>query len=108
MGKNITSKKGKSKQYHLPFDIKAVGKYIKRGRGEGGLKIRRRKSRLKNWGWEKNQVVGNFIHPCINANPESWKINNEKKNFLHDIYRGFDGLFFLTILMLQKMTYYAL
>ena len=35
LGKNIVrGKKGKGKQYHLPFTIEAVGKNIKLGRGE--------------------------------------------------------------------------
>ena len=32
-------KKGKRKQYHLLYNIKAVGKNIKLGRGEGGRKL---------------------------------------------------------------------
>ena len=35
MGKNITSKKAKGKQYHIPYDIKAVWKNINLGRREG-------------------------------------------------------------------------
>ena len=33
VGKNITWKKGK--QYHVPYNIEAVGKNLKFGRGEG-------------------------------------------------------------------------
>ena len=29
---------GKGQQYHLPYDIKVIGKKIRRERGEGGLK----------------------------------------------------------------------
>ena len=45
MGKQI---KGKGKQYHLPYNIKAVGKNIK---WETARKFWRRKSRLKKGGW---------------------------------------------------------
>ena len=47
MGKNITSKMGKWKQYHLPHDIEAAEKNSKKERGEGGLKIWGRKSSFK-------------------------------------------------------------
>ena len=32
VGKNVTWKKGKGKKYHLPCNIEAAGKNIKRGR----------------------------------------------------------------------------
>ena len=35
VGNNITWKKGKGRQYHLPNNIQAVGKNIKWGKGEG-------------------------------------------------------------------------
>ena len=39
-GKYYHGKEGKGKHYHLPFNIKAVGKNIKWGRAEGGQKLR--------------------------------------------------------------------
>ena len=59
VGKIIT---WKGKQYHLPFNIEAVGKHIKWGKGTEslGMKIKI----LKSEGGEEYQVVGNFIHPC--------------------------------------------
>ena len=51
MGKNITEKKGKGKQLHLPYDIKAVGKNIMRGRGTENLG---KKFKIKNVGGGNN------------------------------------------------------
>ena len=53
MGKNITWKRGRGKQYHLPYIVESVGKNIKWGRGDWD----------GNFG-DENQVVGNFIYPC--------------------------------------------
>ena len=48
-------------QYHLPFDIKAVGENIKWGRGERELKFEEKNSsHLKKVG-EEYKVVGNII-----------------------------------------------
>ena len=55
--KRINEEEGK--QYHLSYNIKAVGKNIKWGGGEGGQKIQIKKK----WEGEEYQVVGNFIHP---------------------------------------------
>ena len=41
VGKEISSKKGEEKQYHLSYDINAVGKNIEWGRGAGtGMEIK--------------------------------------------------------------------
>ena len=42
-----------------------VGKNIKWGRGERGLKFGEENKDLKNGGGEEYQVVGNFIHSSI-------------------------------------------
>ena len=63
MGKNIV-KRERGKQYHLPYDSKAVGKTIKWGRGEGNGNFWKILKILKNEDGEEYQVVGNFIHPC--------------------------------------------
>ena len=46
MGKNITWKRGMCKQYHLPYDIKAIGKNIKWGKGTENLG---KKIKIKKW-----------------------------------------------------------
>ena len=52
VGKNLTwKKKGKGKQCHLPYNIEAIGKNIKWGKGEGVRTFRGRKSKLKIWEW---------------------------------------------------------
>ena len=62
MGKNIIRKKRKGKQYHPPYNIKALGKNTKRGKGDGNF---RDENQDKNHGvWEEYQLVWNFIHPC--------------------------------------------
>ena len=58
VGKNIAWKKGQGKQYCLSYIIGVVGKYIEWAKGKG-MQI------LKNMGGEEYQVVGNFIHPCL-------------------------------------------
>ena len=64
-------KKGKRKQYHLSYDITALGKDIKLGRissCEEGQKIWGRKSRLREMAQgEEYQVVGNFKHPFLHV-----------------------------------------
>ena len=65
MGRNKTWKKGKGEAISSSDDFKAVGKNIKWGTGEGGLKIWGRKS---NAGGEEYQVEGDFIHPCFYFN----------------------------------------
>ena len=61
VGKNIKRKRGKGKQYHLPFNIKSVGKNIKFERGDlnesFGEEIKIKKGR-----WEEYQVAGTFLH----------------------------------------------
>ena len=47
VGKKIILKKAKGKQYHLPYDIKDVGKNIKWERWEGGLKLGEENQALK-------------------------------------------------------------
>ena len=55
VGKDITLKKGK--QYHLPFNIEAVGKSDRNFGEENKI--------LKSWGGEEYQVVTwNFVKPC--------------------------------------------
>ena len=49
-------KKGKGKQYYLPYKIKVVGKNITTILGKK-IKV------LQNGDGEEYQVVGNFIHP---------------------------------------------
>ena len=49
VGKNITCKRGKGKQYRLPLYIKVVGKNIKWGRGEVG-----KKQKIQKMGMGKN------------------------------------------------------
>ena len=53
----------KGKQYHLPYDIKAVGKNTKWGRGKGGLNLTRNSRLKKKSGGEEYQVEENFIRP---------------------------------------------
>ena len=50
----------KGKQYHLPYNIKAVGKNIKWGRRR---KFGEESENLKNVGGEEYRVIGNYIHP---------------------------------------------
>ena len=55
--KNITWKKGKGKQFHLPYNNKAFGKNINWGRGR---KFWGRKIKIfENGGGEKYEAVGN-------------------------------------------------
>ena len=61
VGKNMTWKK--AKQYHLPYNIKAVGKNIKMGKG---MEILGKKIKIfKNGGGEEYQVVRDFYTPFI-------------------------------------------
>ena len=57
VGKNITRKKGKGKQYYFSFHFEAVGKNIKWEKEVGGRTFWRRKLRFKNCGGEAYQVV---------------------------------------------------
>ena len=51
-------KKGKGKQYYLPFNTKAVRMNIKRERGEGtGILGRKIKIKKMGWGLEKNNKL---------------------------------------------------
>ena len=51
LGKNITWKRRKEKQYHLPYNIKAVGKNMTMGRGEGDRHFWEENQDFKTWGW---------------------------------------------------------
>ena len=62
-GKIQREKKVKRKQYNLPYDIKAVGKNIKGGRGEGDGNLGKKIKIQKRVGvGEKYKIEGNFIH----------------------------------------------
>ena len=57
-------KKGKADLiYHLVYNIKAVGKNIKRGRGEGEGNFGEENQDLENGGGDDYLVVWNFINP---------------------------------------------
>ena len=49
VGKNITLKKGKGKQYNLPYNIEAVGKNITWGKEEGDGNFWEENQDLKKW-----------------------------------------------------------
>ena len=51
VGKNIMWKEGKGKQYHIPYNVKAVGKNIKLGREEGDGDWERKSSLKKGRGY---------------------------------------------------------
>ena len=52
------------KKYPLPFNIKAVGKIIKKEKGV--IENLGKKIKIKNMGGgEEYQIVGNYIHPCF-------------------------------------------
>ena len=70
MGKNITRRKIKAKQHHLPFNVEAVWKNIKWGRKEGEANFGEENQDLINEGGEDYQVVGNFIQLCL----EGWML----------------------------------
>ena len=53
VGKNIKRKRGKGKQYHLPYNIKSVGKNIKLERGDLE-EILGKKIKIKKMGVGKN------------------------------------------------------
>ena len=61
--KNITWKKGRGEQYHLPHNIKAVGKNIKKGTEEEDENVWEENQDIKKWGWGKISSCRNFIHP---------------------------------------------
>ena len=65
MEKNIPRKKRERKQYHLSYNIQAVGKNIK---CEGDENLGEANQDLKNWDGKEYQAVGNFIHPSIKIN----------------------------------------
>ena len=65
VGNNVTWLKGKGEAKSSSqnnHNIKAVGKNIKRGKGEGAEILMKEIMILKNGGGEEYQVVGNFIH----------------------------------------------
>ena len=55
-------RKGKGKQYHISYNIEAVGKNIKWGKGKG-MEISAKKIKILKNGWEEYHIIGNFIHP---------------------------------------------
>ena len=63
VGKNTAWKKGKGKQYNLPYNIKVVGKNIKWVREDGDGNFGGENQNFTNWGGEEYQVAMNFIHP---------------------------------------------
>ena len=65
--KNITRKKGLGKQYHISYNIKAVGKNIKWGRGKGDGTFGEDLTKILKMGvGEEYQVIGNFLQPwCL-------------------------------------------
>ena len=54
-------KKVKGKQYLLFYNIKAVGKNIKQGKGEGGGNFGKNNQDFSNMGWEE------FIHSFLDS-----------------------------------------
>ena len=61
-------KKGKGKQYYLSYDIEAVGKNIKLGKGEGDGNFGGENQDVKKFRvGEEYQVVGIQIHPCVHC-----------------------------------------
>ena len=63
--KNITLKKRKGNIYHLPYNIKAVGKKIKWERGERDKNLGEENQVLKKWGW------GRISSACLPASTSS-------------------------------------
>ena len=63
LGRIKRGKEGKEKQYHLPFNIKALGKNIQWGKGESDRNFEEENQDLRNGDEQEYQVVGNFIHP---------------------------------------------
>ena len=65
-GEEYNVDKGKEKAYHLPYNVKAVGKNIKWGRGKGDGNFGEENQDYKNGDGEEYQVECNFIHHCFN------------------------------------------
>ena len=61
LGKNITWKKGKGKQYNLPMILRLLGR-ISSGERDGNFGEECQD--FKTWGWEEYQFAGNSIQPC--------------------------------------------
>ena len=61
-GRILRVEKGKGTNYHLPYNIKAVGKNIKCERGEKDENFGAEDLDLNIRVGEKFRVVGNFIH----------------------------------------------
>ena len=59
---NVKKKQEKGKQYHLSYNIWAVGNNIKWGRGNGVGNLGKKSRFYENGGGEEYQVVGPFIH----------------------------------------------
>ena len=62
-GKNITWIKGKGKQYHLLYDIEAVGKNIKLGKVEGDGNFGEENRDLNKIGWERISSCSDLFTP---------------------------------------------
>ena len=65
VGKNITWKKGKRKQYNLPYNIQAIWKNIKWGRGKEDGNFWKNMKILENGSGEEHKVVWNFYRLLI-------------------------------------------
>ena len=62
-GKISRGKKGKGKQYHLPKNIKVVGKNIKCSNSGRGRKFYERNQNFKKGGGEEYQVATALLDP---------------------------------------------
>ena len=74
----------KGKQYHLPFNIKAVGKNTKLGKGKGTDNSGKKIEILKNRGGEEYRNVGNFI-PSGQYCGSSFRIRGSRFRPVEDI-----------------------
>ena len=96
-------KKSKEKRYHLPYDIEAVGKNIKWGKGgrnfyEGNIDID------KNGGGAEYQAVGNFIHPWPKEMMEDGHMTARDTTMTFTCFVFFD---MFNALSCRLCTYYA-
>ena len=64
-GRILRWEKGNGKQYHLPFNIEAIGKNIKWGKVEGEGNFGEEYQDFKKWGWGRISEWMNC--PCWNA-----------------------------------------
>ena len=70
--KNIPLKKGEGKQYHLPYDIKAVCKNIKWGRAEGDRNFVEKNQDLKKNGVGKNIKLKGTLYIPVPREDSEW------------------------------------